>query len=231
MKRAEAAGAEAIVLTVDAPGLGTRERDTRNRFGLPQGLTVQNLAPLGKGDIPVVQGSGLAAYVREISNQTFRSMISTGSAIRPACRLSSKEWCAAPTLAAPRNTAPRRSSFRTMVDVKSTRRRPLAMSCRTWSMRWENNARYMSMAGFGVAAMWSKRSRSARRAVLVGRPVLWGLAVAGEEGAAQILEILRRELDEAMLLCGSRASAKSAAGSCSRMMSERFNVKLNGFPD
>jgi 4-hydroxymandelate oxidase len=40
------------------------------------------------------------------------------------------------------------------------------------------------------------------RAVLVGRPILWGLCVAGERGALQVLEILRRELDEAMLLCG-----------------------------
>ncbi len=40
------------------------------------------------------------------------------------------------------------------------------------------------------------------RTVLVGRAVLWGLCVAGEEGAVQVLEILRRELDEAMLLCG-----------------------------
>ncbi len=64
MQRAEAAGAEAIVLTVDAPGLGTRERDTRNRFGLPEGIAVANLAPLGKGDLPEVAGSGLAAYVR-----------------------------------------------------------------------------------------------------------------------------------------------------------------------
>ena len=40
------------------------------------------------------------------------------------------------------------------------------------------------------------------RAVLLGRPVLWGLCVGGEEGALQVLEILRRELDEAMLLCG-----------------------------
>jgi isopentenyl diphosphate isomerase/L-lactate dehydrogenase-like FMN-dependent dehydrogenase len=40
------------------------------------------------------------------------------------------------------------------------------------------------------------------RAVLVGRPILWGLGVAGEEGAFQVLEILRRELDEVMLLCG-----------------------------
>jgi 4-hydroxymandelate oxidase len=65
VKRAEAAGAEAIVLTVDAPGLGTRERDSRNRFCLPPGLYVQNLTPLGKGNLPEVQGSGLAAYVRD----------------------------------------------------------------------------------------------------------------------------------------------------------------------
>jgi 4-hydroxymandelate oxidase len=40
------------------------------------------------------------------------------------------------------------------------------------------------------------------RAVLIGRPILWGLSVGGEQGAAHVLEILRRELDEAMLLCG-----------------------------
>ena len=39
-------------------------------------------------------------------------------------------------------------------------------------------------------------------AVMVGRPILWGLTVAGEKGALDVLEILRRELDEAMLLCG-----------------------------
>ena len=61
----EAAGAEAIVLTVDALGLGTRERDTRNNFRLPDGLAVQNLTPLGKGNFPRVTGSGLAAYVRD----------------------------------------------------------------------------------------------------------------------------------------------------------------------
>jgi 4-hydroxymandelate oxidase len=40
------------------------------------------------------------------------------------------------------------------------------------------------------------------RAVMVGRPILWGLSVAGEQGVVRVLEILRRELDEAMLLCG-----------------------------
>ena len=40
------------------------------------------------------------------------------------------------------------------------------------------------------------------RAVLVGRPILWGMCVGGEQGATRVLEILRAELDEAMLLCG-----------------------------
>jgi isopentenyl diphosphate isomerase/L-lactate dehydrogenase-like FMN-dependent dehydrogenase len=37
---------------------------------------------------------------------------------------------------------------------------------------------------------------------MVGRPILWGLCVDGENGAAHVLEVLRHELDEAMLLCG-----------------------------
>jgi 4-hydroxymandelate oxidase len=40
------------------------------------------------------------------------------------------------------------------------------------------------------------------RAVLVGRPVLWGLSAAGREGVAAALEVLRRELDLALALCG-----------------------------
>jgi 4-hydroxymandelate oxidase len=40
------------------------------------------------------------------------------------------------------------------------------------------------------------------RAVLVGRPVLWGLAVDGQEGARRVLEILREELERAMKLSG-----------------------------
>ena len=40
------------------------------------------------------------------------------------------------------------------------------------------------------------------RAVLVGRPVLWGLAANGREGVGLALGILRRELDLAMALSG-----------------------------
>ena len=41
------------------------------------------------------------------------------------------------------------------------------------------------------------------QAVLVGRPVLWGLAAAGEHGVAQVLSLLRDELENAMALAGA----------------------------
>jgi isopentenyl diphosphate isomerase/L-lactate dehydrogenase-like FMN-dependent dehydrogenase len=40
------------------------------------------------------------------------------------------------------------------------------------------------------------------RAVLVGRPVLWGLAVNGAEGVRHVLELLRNELELDMALAG-----------------------------
>jgi len=45
------------------------------------------------------------------------------------------------------------------------------------------------------------------RAVLVGRPALWGLAVAGEAGARRVLELLRDELALALALCGCASPA------------------------
>jgi (S)-2-hydroxy-acid oxidase len=39
-------------------------------------------------------------------------------------------------------------------------------------------------------------------AVLVGRPIAWGLAARGEEGVVDVLEILRAELDNVMALSG-----------------------------
>ena len=40
------------------------------------------------------------------------------------------------------------------------------------------------------------------RAVLIGRPIHWGLAVGGEAGVRHVLELLRAELALDLLLCG-----------------------------
>jgi 4-hydroxymandelate oxidase len=64
VQRAESAGCKAIALTVDAQVWGRRERDIKNRFRLPKGLSIKNLMPAGREDFPKEEaGSGLAAYV------------------------------------------------------------------------------------------------------------------------------------------------------------------------
>ena len=40
------------------------------------------------------------------------------------------------------------------------------------------------------------------RAVLIGRPYLWGLAVGGEAGVRNVLELLHAELSVGMALAG-----------------------------
>src|ERR1700730_11861779 len=67
VQRAEAAGCKAIVLTVDVPVLGKRERDVRSGFTLPDHLSVKNLLPGGCQELPKnVVGSGLAAYIASL---------------------------------------------------------------------------------------------------------------------------------------------------------------------
>ncbi len=46
------------------------------------------------------------------------------------------------------------------------------------------------------------------RGVLIGRPHLWGVACAGEEGVYRVLELFRREIDRAMALGGWDGVAK-----------------------
>jgi 4-hydroxymandelate oxidase len=41
-------------------------------------------------------------------------------------------------------------------------------------------------------------------AVLIGRPVLWALAVGGEQGVAAVLQELTEEFTRAMMLCGAK---------------------------
>src|SRR5437016_6057096 len=202
VRRAEAAGAEAIVLTVDAPGLGTRERDMRNHFTLPEGLTVANVAPLGKGHLPEVRGSGLAAYVRD----NFKSDLGLED-LDWLCG-----WTRLPVVikGVCRGDDARRAGEHgaRAVVVSNHGGRQLDTAPATCSVlpyvveAVGDLCEVYVDGGIRRGSDVLKAIALGARAVLVGRPVLWGLCVNGEQGALQVLEILRRELDEAMLLCG-----------------------------
>jgi isopentenyl diphosphate isomerase/L-lactate dehydrogenase-like FMN-dependent dehydrogenase len=68
VQRAEVAGCKAVVLTVDVPMLGKRERDVRNRLALPNHLSLKNLLQAGCQEFPkdVATDSELAAYVASL---------------------------------------------------------------------------------------------------------------------------------------------------------------------
>jgi 4-hydroxymandelate oxidase len=202
VQRAQAAGAEAIVLTVDAPGLGTRERDMRNRFRLPEGLRVENLAPLGKGTMPIVEGSGLAAYVREnfkadlgfddldwLCGTTRLPVVVKGVCRGDDARRAAEHGAKAVVVS---NHGGRQ------LDTAPATCEVLPLVAEAVGDRCEVYVDGGVRRGSDVL----KAIALGARAALVGRPILWGLTVNGEGGATDVLEILRRELDEAMLLCG-----------------------------
>lgn len=59
--------------------------------------------------------------------------------------------------------------------------------------------------------------------VLFGRPALWGLAVNGQQGVEDVLDILRKELDIAMALAGCQSIADITKD---HVVHESFYAKL-----
>lgn len=206
--RAEAAGARALVLTVDAPLLGGRERDLRNGFQLPPGLRMVNLASSGRTDLPEVEGSALAAYFREV--------------LDPSLTWADLEWLC------------RETSLPVLVKgIVRGDDAARAVRCGAAGVIVSNHGGRQldtspaaievlpeivdSVAGGGVVLVDGGIRRGTdvvkaialgARAVLVGRPTLWGLAVEGEAGVGRVLELLRAELDLAMALCGASTVAE-----------------------
>ena len=203
VERAAAAGATALVLTVDAPLLGWREADVRNRFGLPPGLTIANLVPAERGEMAgAADDSGLAAYFARF--------------IDPALTWDDLEWL--------RSLTPLPLVVKGVVRADDARR-AVAAGARA-VMVSNHGGRQLDTAPATVEVVGEvaeavgdaaevyldggvrrgidviKALALGARAVLVGRPVLWGLAVGGQAGVGRVLEILRGELDHAMALCG-----------------------------
>ena len=104
----------------------------------------------------------------------------------------------------PRCRARRRrgSSSRTTAAASSTARCRRSRRCRRSSTRLATGSRCSSTAASGAAPTSSTALALGARAVLAGRMPLWGLAARGEEGAREVLELLREELAVALHLDG-----------------------------
>jgi 4-hydroxymandelate oxidase len=201
--RAEAAGARAIVLTVDAPLLGRRERDVRNQFHLPSGLRVENLTAAGHGEVGErAAQSGLADYFAE--------------KLDPGLTWKDIGWLRSVTrLPVIVKGVVRPDDARRAIDhgaagivVSNHGGRQLDGSPATATVLGavaeavQGRIEVLVDGGVRRGADVLRALALGARAVLVGRPILWGLAVAGEEGARAVLETFRAELDHTMALAG-----------------------------
>jgi 4-hydroxymandelate oxidase len=206
--RARSAGCRGLVLTADAAVLGTRWRDVRNRFRLPDGLAIPNAAPSGRSLAGDDIGSGLARYVSE--------------QLDPTLGWKDVEWLRAIAgmpvwLKGVVRPDDARRAAELGVDgiiVSNHGGRQLDGGVPTAVALPE-----VADAVGGRIPVWVdggirrgtdvlKALALGASAVLVGRPVLWGLAVDGEAGVRAVLELLRDELVEAMTLLGARSPSE-----------------------
>ena len=209
VNRAEAAGCEALVLTVDAPLLGTRERDVRNRFHLPEGLTIKNMLAEGMGALTQQAGdSGLAAYVAQL--------------LDPALTWADLDWLASITrLPVLVKGIVRADDARRALDhgaagvvVSNHGGRQLDTAIATIDAlppiadEIGGEATLLLDGGIRRGTDVLKAIALGAEAVLVGRPVLWGLSVGAQAGVERALQILRDELDLAMALAGAPSIAE-----------------------
>jgi 4-hydroxymandelate oxidase len=203
VERAEAAGCSALVVTVDAPLLGRRERDVKNAFRLPEHLSVKNLTASGMHAMPGTTGdSSLAAYVTSLFDQAItwkdiewlrshtRVPVLVKGLVRADDANRAVESGAAGIVVSNHggrqlDTAP--ATIRVLEEI---------------TQAVAGRAEVLVDGGIRRGTDVVKALALGAKAVMLGRPILWALAADGERGVGRALEIIRSELDLAMALCG-----------------------------
>jgi 4-hydroxymandelate oxidase len=208
VQRAEAAGYEALVLTVDAPTSGVRDRERRAGFRLPPGVGPVNLAGLQALASPPLSPDQSAlfdgllhhaptwddiAWLQSITRLPVllkgvlhpadaRQAVSVGAAGLIVSNHGGRTLDTAPATATalPRVVKAVRGEVPVLVDGGIRR-----------------GTDVLKAMALGASA------------VLVGRPAVWGLANAGAAGVAHVLRLLRDELEVAMALTGCATLAEA----------------------
>ncbi|KAA0923030.1 alpha-hydroxy acid oxidase [Streptomyces apricus] len=200
VRRAEEAGCTALVVTVDSPVFGRHTRDLRNGFtDLPPGHAAENMrdlpgAPPGSlTDIPMspaLSWRDLGEAVRMTSLPVLVKGI-----LHPADARLAVEHGAAGVIVSNHggrqcDTVPASVDCLPAVAGAVAERVPVLL---------DGGVR----RGGDVAVALALGAT----AVGVGRPVMWGLAAAGEAGVRAVLAALRDEYDHTLALCGGRRNA------------------------
>ncbi len=187
VKRAEAAGYRAIVLTVDVPRLSRRERDIRNNFDLPSHLGAGNFVGVDLTDNMFLSLTWESiAWLRSL---TSLPIVLKGILTAEDAKLAVEHGVEGIVVSnhGGRQLDTAQASIEALPEVVEA----VAGHCEV----------YMD-GGIRRGTDVLKALALGARAVLVGRPILWGLAVNGAAGARHVLELLHDELELAMVLSG-----------------------------
>jgi 4-hydroxymandelate oxidase len=203
IERADEAGCKAIVLTVDSPLLGRRERDIKNCFQLPKHLSAKNLIQAGMHELPNQNNnSGLAAYIDSLYDASLswkdiewlRSITKLPILIKGIMRADDAQRAidyGASGIIVSNHGGRQLDTVPATIDVLPK-----------ISAVVDNKIEILIDGGIRRGTDVIKALALGAKAVLIGRPILWGLAADGADGAYQVLELLQKELDHSLALLG-----------------------------
>jgi 4-hydroxymandelate oxidase len=202
VERAEAAGCKAICLTLTVPVQGNRERDARNGFALPVGMEMSNFVGLRQARFPDAAGSGLNAFI--------------GQEFDPSLSWDSVAWLRSITklpivlkgIVTPEDGALAVEHGVDAVIVSNHGGRqldggePTLLALPRVASAIEGRIPVLMDGGVRRGSDVVKAICLGATAVLIARPYLWGLAVAGQAGVEDVLRIIRTEMERTMALLG-----------------------------
>jgi isopentenyl diphosphate isomerase/L-lactate dehydrogenase-like FMN-dependent dehydrogenase len=209
VRRAEAAGCRALVLTTSVPVQGNRERDARNRFRLPSGTEMANFRGMRQATFPKAAdgGSGLMAFINAEFDPTL-----TWEALAWLRSITSLPVL----LKGIMHPADARLAVEHGVDgiiVSNHGGRQLDAADATLNVLPDvagavaGRVPVLMDGGVRRGTDVVKALLLGARAVLIGRPYLWALAVEGQAGVEQVLKGLRDETRRTLALMGARSLA------------------------
>lgn len=198
LDQAREAGFAAIVFTVDLPVLGRRERDLRTGFALEPGLRMEAYSS-SLGDLGALTPTVTAALIDP--RLTWRDLdwlrehagglpvIAKGILTAEDAVLAADHGCGAVVV----SNHGGRQLDRSVASLDALPEVVEAVGDRV-EVLLDGGIRRGTDVAIALAL--------GARAVLVGRPVVWGLAARGADGVQHVLELLRDELALALALLG-----------------------------
>jgi 4-hydroxymandelate oxidase len=210
LARGEAAGCEAVVLTVDVPRMGRRLRDARNHFTLPTGVRAANLAdPAGiahtrSGGSALARHTDLtfdaAAGWADVDWLLSRSRLPVilKGVLDPADAERAADGGAAAVIVSNHGGRQLDGALPSITALPAV----VAAVDGTCPVLLDSGVR----SGLDVL----KALALGASGVLLGRPVLWGLAAGGTAGVGEVLRLLSDELELALALTGCPDVAAAA---------------------